>query len=137
MLKGIDGEDIYAKYESQTFSRHLTVVFNLFVCFQIFNMLAARKINDEINIFEGFFTNVMFVGIWIIIVIGQIFIVQVGGSALKVHINGLTSVQWGICLVVGFLTLPFNLLLKFLPDTIVPVLGEEDAADIHEAAEDY
>jgi magnesium-transporting ATPase (P-type) len=33
MLKGIDGEDIYAKYEAETFSRHLTVVFNLFVCF--------------------------------------------------------------------------------------------------------
>jgi hypothetical protein len=100
-------------------------------------MLAARKINDEINIFEGFFSNVMFVGIWIVIVIGQFLIVQGGGSALKVHVDGLTSIQWAICLGVGFFTLPVNVILKYLPDTIVPVLGDEDEAEVHAAAEDY
>ena len=34
-------------------SAHFTYVFNLFVFLQVFNFLNARKINDEVNIFEG------------------------------------------------------------------------------------
>ena len=34
---------------------------------QIFNMINARKINDEKNICDGIFRNSMFVGVWIII----------------------------------------------------------------------
>jgi len=70
MVQGLDGEDIYRPLESYTPSRHLTVVFNLFVMMQIFNMLCARKINDEFNIFQGVFTNAMFMGVWIVIVFG-------------------------------------------------------------------
>jgi hypothetical protein len=53
----------YKKYIHITPSRHLTVVFNLFVWLQIFNMLCARKINDEVNIFEGIHTNAMFIAV--------------------------------------------------------------------------
>ena len=41
-------------------SRHFTVVFNVFVFMQIFNMICARKIDDEINIFEGIHHNLIF-----------------------------------------------------------------------------
>ncbi len=50
-----------------TDSRHLTVVFNLFVYMQVANMFCARKINDEINIFEGIHRNGLYVVILIII----------------------------------------------------------------------
>lgn len=53
----------------------MTVVFNLFVWFQVFNMLAARKINDEGNIFEGVIANYAFMVVWLIIAVGQVFIV--------------------------------------------------------------
>ena len=75
MLQGFDGTLMYEPYNDITPSRHLTFLFNVFVIFQIFNMLAARKIKDEINIFSGLFTNFMFVITWIVIVFGQIFIV--------------------------------------------------------------
>ena len=90
MVRDFDGSDIYQPFSAFTPSRHLTVVFNLFVLLQIFNMLAARKINDELNIFSGVFTNPMFIGVWLIIVVGQFFIVQYGSRAMKVHIAGLT-----------------------------------------------
>jgi hypothetical protein len=51
MLKSLDGVDLYKSLYDVTPSRHLTIVFNIFVWLQIFNMLAARKINDELNIF--------------------------------------------------------------------------------------
>lgn len=100
-------------------------------------MLAARKINDEINIFSGVFTNPMFISIWIIIVVAQAFIVQVGGKALKCHINGLTKEQWVYCLIGGVMTLPFNVILKFVPDRIFPTLGDEDPNDVVVAAAEY
>lgn len=49
-------------------SRHMTNVFNVFVFLQIFNMVNARKIYDEKNIFDSIFTNKMFLIIWIFII---------------------------------------------------------------------
>jgi len=90
MVQGFSGEDIYRPLYKFTPSRHLTMVFNVFVLFQVFNMLAARKINDEYNIFAGVFDNIWFVGVWLFIAAGQVFIVQYGAIAMKVHIAGLT-----------------------------------------------
>ena len=70
MVFGLQGENIYEYYLSTTPSRHMTFIFNLFVWFQVFNLLAARMINDELNIFARFFDNVSFLVILIIIVIG-------------------------------------------------------------------
>lgn len=105
-------------------------MFNLFVVFQIFNMLAARKIQDEINIFSGMHTNPMFIGVWVVIVFGQYFIMQFGSLAMKVHVAGLTGEQWGLCLGVGALTLIWNFVLKFIPDRICPTLGDETDEDV-------
>lgn len=59
-LYTFDLEPAYKKYIDLTPSRHLTVVFNLFVWLQVFNMLCARKINDEWNFMQGIHTNAMF-----------------------------------------------------------------------------
>ena len=50
-----DGKDLYTKEMDMKHgaSRHLTFIFNSFVFMQIFNMICARKIHDEWNIFEG------------------------------------------------------------------------------------
>lgn len=63
---------MYKAFESITNSRHLTVIFNLFVFMQIFNMICARKINDQLNIFDGVFSNPAFMTVWTIIVVFQI-----------------------------------------------------------------
>lgn len=85
-----DGTPLYVlKYSEYGASRHMTNVFNIFVVLQIFNMINARKINDEKNIFEGFFTNKMFMGVWVVIMCGQIMLVEVGTNALQVAPGGL------------------------------------------------
>jgi len=65
-----DGTKGWLKY-SPSFgaSRHMTMVFTTFVFMQIFNMLNARKIRDELNMFSGMFGNWMFIVIWIFIFI--------------------------------------------------------------------
>ena len=93
-------------------------------------MLAARKINDEFNIFEGMLGNAMFVGVWITIVLGQCCIVQFGGKIMKVHKEGLTQTQWIICLVIGFTALIWNAVLKLCSEKCCPVFGDEKAEDV-------
>jgi magnesium-transporting ATPase (P-type) len=137
MVKDFDGNPVYSDFFDHTPSRHLTFVFNLFVFFQIFNMLAARKINDEFNFLSGIFTNFMFMSVWIIIVVGQVLIVQFGSKAMKVHIKGLTLTQWIICIVLGACSLIMNAVLKCLPERIFPKMGDETEEEIRESELDY
>jgi len=125
-VQSIDGKDMYRHFELATNSRHLSFIFNLFVFLQIFNMLGARKINDEIWIFEGIFTNPLFMGVWITICAGQCFIMIFGGAALKVHYTGITPLQWGLSVGLSFMSLFVNLLLKFIPEKFFPEMGDED-----------
>jgi len=139
LMKDFDSSDYYKTFESATPSRHLSVVFNLFVFFQIFNMLAARKINDEFNFMDGISTNFMFITVWLIIAIGQVVIVQFGSKAMKVHITGLTVPQWIICVVVSAFSLIWNAVLKVkvINDKYFPQMGDEDPEDIIASAKDY
>jgi hypothetical protein len=70
MVFGLQGENIYEYYLSTTPSRHMTFIFNMFVWFQIFNLISARMINDELNIFARFFDNITFLAIVLFIAIG-------------------------------------------------------------------
>jgi hypothetical protein len=53
-------------------------------------MIPARKIRDEWNVFEGFFTNFLFLGIFVGIIGMQIVITQLTGVVFKVHPDGLS-----------------------------------------------
>lgn len=128
---------MYKAFDSTTPSRHLTIVFNLFVFMQIFNMICSRKINDQVNIFDGITSNPAFLIVWTIIVIVQICCCQLFGRFVSVHINGLTSTQWIYSIVISLITFPINLFLKFVPDGMCPILGDEDPAEVEAAANDY
>jgi len=137
MMKDSEGKNMYELFSNDTPSRHLTVVFNLFVFMQIFNMICSRKINDEMNIFNGITTNPSFIIVWSVIVVIQVFCTQFFGRFMSVHLNGLTGYQWLYCLLIALVTFPINIFLKFLPDEIWPILGEEDPQDIADAERDY
>lgn len=121
-----DGSPLWSKYENDLgASRHMSNVFNVFVCMQIFNMINARKINDEINIFEGIFENTTYVIIWVIIVGGQVIIMEFGERALKVNRGGLHYTHWIIAMLLGLSTWGVSLILKFVPDTWCPQFGKK------------
>lgn len=56
---------------------------------------------------------------------------------MKVHISGLTGLQWGISVAVGFTSLIVNFFLKFIPDRICFTMGDEVPEDVEKAAVDY
>jgi hypothetical protein len=135
--KGFDGKPGYSVFKKQSYSRHMTTVFNIFVWFQIFNMICARKINDEFNIFKGILDNPLFIIIWIIIGLGQWLMVQLAGRVFKVHQKGLTLDQWLYTTLPALLVFVFNILLKFVPDHICPQLGEEPEGEEDIARAEY
>ena len=85
-----DNSPLYTLKES-TYgpSRHMTNVFNIFVILQIFNMINARKIHDEFNIFDGIHTNKMFCGVWLIIAVAQVILVECTGIVMECAKGGL------------------------------------------------
>jgi len=122
----MSGEDLYKKYEKEHgASRHLTFVFNTFVFMQIFNMIASRKIHDELNVFEGVCSNLLFVGLWIVIAAGQVAITQFGGVMFVVNVKGLAPIQWAYSLGISLSVCVINFILKFIPDTVTPSLGQD------------
>jgi hypothetical protein len=136
-VQSVSGLPMYRHFENASASRHLSFIFNLFVFLQIFNMLGARKINDEVNIFEGIFKNPLFGTVWLIIFGGQILIILLGGRGMGVHAMGITLTQWVISVGLSFISLVVNLLLKFIPEKFFPEMGDEDADDVSAAKADY
>ena len=116
-LYDFDGSELYKEFkDDEGFSRHYTVLFNVFVLLQIFCMVSARKINDEKNIFEGLHMNPTFIGIWLLIFVIQVIITQLSQDVFQVCRDGLTGAQWGICIAFAATVWPVNLLIKYVPD---------------------
>merc|ERR1712130_815361 len=98
---GAEWLDINEEPDDRTgrYTRHLTVVFNVFVWMQIFNEINARKVNNERNVFQGIHKNWIFWMIIVISVIAQIILVQFGGAfASTLNLNLLEwgySIAWG------------------------------------------
>merc|ERR1740123_2280884 len=97
-------------------SRHYTMLFNIFVLFQVFNEYNARFLRGEWAIWRGLDRNPLFLMISIGTMVFQVVMVQfaapVLSPALKIHKKGLTPVQWLICLGFGAGTLVVQQLLN-------------------------
>ncbi|KAF0714036.1 hypothetical protein As57867_004078, partial [Aphanomyces stellatus] len=99
-------------------SVHYTIIFNVFVFLQLFNEINARRIHDELNVFEGIFENHLFVGISVVQVVLQAAIVQFG--SLVFGCVALSWSQWLACIAIGALSLPVGLLLRCLQARHLP-----------------
>ncbi|KAF5867308.1 plasma membrane calcium [Aspergillus alliaceus] len=91
-----------------------TIVFNTFVWMQIFNEFNNRRLDNNLNIFEGMFKNYWFLGINCIMVGGQVMIIYVGGQAFGV--TPLSSIQWAVCIICAIGCLPWAVALRMIPD---------------------
>uniref|UniRef100_A0A914WZ25 P-type Ca(2+) transporter n=1 Tax=Plectus sambesii TaxID=2011161 RepID=A0A914WZ25_9BILA len=77
-------------------SVHFTLVFNAFVLMSIFNQTNARKVFGERNVFQNIHKDYLFVGIFILQLIIQALIVQIGCDLLRT--TPLTYIQWLCCI---------------------------------------
>lgn len=113
-LSGESYEPHFNKYH--IYSRHLTFVFNVFVFLQIFNFFSCRKINDELDLFSGLFTNYIFWVIFLFITVFQWSIIFfLNKYFMCYNFHGLTLTQWGLSLLFGLTVIPLSFIIRLLP----------------------
>jgi len=94
-------------------SQHYTILFNTFVLMQVFNEFNSRKVDLQKNVFEGLFTNWIFVAIITATCIVQFLIVQFGGQAIRTA--PLNWIEWLYCIGIAYFSLPWGFLLRLIP----------------------
>ncbi len=93
-------------------STHMTIVFNVFVIYTLFNQFNCRVLDDSYNIFVRINKNIFFPLIVFFELGLQIILIQFGKEAFKVSERGLTLKQWGICIGFSVITFVLNIFLK-------------------------
>ena len=73
----------------------------------------------EVNVFKGLFKNKLFVSILVGTSILQVIMVQLGGKAMHVVDGGLELKYWGMCMAIGFGSLPVQQIINVVYKCIV------------------
>ena len=114
--KKLDLSQAYKEYYNlNSNSAHMTIVFNVFVIYTLFNQVNCRVIDDSYQIFIRIRNNNLFPIITLSELALQIIIVETGAGAFKCTERGLSSTQWFICLGFSFLTFILSFLIKLMP----------------------
>ena len=90
----------------------LTMIFNIFVLYTLFNQINCRVVDGSKNIFARLKNNPLFIIIEIFEFIVQFVIIEYWNVVFKATKNGLTCHQWGICILLSLSTLVLDFILK-------------------------
>ena len=93
---------------------HMTMIFNTFVFYSLFNQINSRIINNDLNIFHRILDNWMFIAVTSTEILIQYLIVQFGGLIFKCNKEGLTLSQWEWCICLAATTFVVNFCLKWI-----------------------
>ena len=97
-------------------SAHMTIIFNVFVIYTLFNQINARVLDDSFNIFVDIQKNIWFIVIEILEIGLHVILIQFANKIFKVCRGGLTGYQWLICILFGMTTFVVSIICKFIPD---------------------
>ncbi len=93
---------------------------------QIFNVINGRKMYDEVNPFEGVISrSINLVRVFGIIILFQIFAVEVAGSFMKT--TNLRWDEWLITIAIAIIELPLGFIPRLVPvsNTVPDVIVEK------------
>ena len=108
-----DSFDYYNfEYGSTT---HMTLIFNIFVLYTLFNQINCRILDDSINICSRINKGIMFIIVTSCELVIQILIVQFGFGIFHCVKGGLSFSQWKISILFSLTTFVFNFIIKFVP----------------------
>ena len=96
-------------------SSHMTIIFNVFVIYTLFNQINCRVIDDNFNIFVRIGNNIFFPIITLSELVLQIFLIQFGGDAFKCSESGLSLMQWLISIGFSLFTFILSFIIKIIP----------------------
>ena len=117
---------------------HMTLIFNVFVFYTLFNQVNCRVINDGFNIFVRINKCILFILITSCEMGLQALLVEFGSYAFHVTKNGLTIRQWLITFGFAATTFVLSLIIKLIPleKAIQPYLDVEEDHSYHEENEE-
>ncbi|KXZ54127.1 hypothetical protein GPECTOR_5g228 [Gonium pectorale] len=104
--------DEFTEYEDEEYKRPLSLLFNIFICTQVANEINARRINDEYGIFNGFFSNWIFLAVISITMGLQAIIINFLGLFFKVE--PLDWMEWLASIAIGTGAWPLSLLTRYV-----------------------
>ena len=114
-----DKQDLSVAYSFYTHnnanSAHMTIVFNVFVVYTLFNQFNCRVIDDSLNIMVRIGNNLFFPIITFGELVLQIILIEFGSDAFKCTERGITGMQWLICIGFSAITFILSVIIKFLP----------------------
>ena len=94
---------------------HMTLIFNIFVFYTLFNQFNCRIIDDSKNILTRINKGFMFLVVTLCEMLIQIFIIEFGSGIFHCVDGGLSFMQWLICLLFSLTTFLVNFLTKLVP----------------------
>ena len=106
----------YQEYQNANgASTHMTIVFNVFVYYTLFNQFNCRVIDDSYNIFIRFGRSLLFPLICFFEMGLQAVMIEFGNEALHVVERGLSWNHWLYSLGFSFVTFVISIICKMIP----------------------
>ena len=105
--------DVYIDANDST--THMTLIFNIFVFYTLFNQINCRVIDDSFNILVRIHKSYLFIIICFAEMCLQVVIIFIGKSAFHITNQGLTGKQWGICIGFSAITFVVSFFTKLIP----------------------
>ena len=93
---------------------HMTIIFNVFVFYSLFNQINCRILDDSLNIFKHIKKSYLFLIIISFEIIVQIIIICFGNTVFHISFMGLTWKQWLISLGFSSITFFVSIIAKFI-----------------------
>ena len=93
----------------------MCLIFNIFVFYTLFNQINCRVIDDSFNIFVRMNRSLLFPLICFLEMGLQVAIIFIGKSPFHIVNDGLTGIQWGICLGFSAITFVVSFIVKLIP----------------------
>ena len=100
---------------SNSGTTHMCFIFNIFVFYTLFNQINCRVIDDSFNIFIRMSRSLLFPLICFLEMVLQVVIIFIGKSPFHIVNDGLTGIQWGICLGFSAVTFIVSIIGKLIP----------------------
>ena len=131
-------KDAYTEYVNANCATvHMSMIFNIFVFYTLFNQINCRVIDDSFNILVRITKSFLFPLICICEIGLQVAIIYIGKSPFHIINDGFTGDQWGICIGFSAITFVVSFLVKFLPihSLIDKWTGQTKEEDVEEGEE--
>ena len=93
----------------------MTLIFDIFVIYTLFNQINCRIIDDSFNTFKRISKGILFCLVTLIELGIQLALSQFGGIIFHCVEDGIHKWHWAICFGLAISTMIFNFIIKLIP----------------------